>query len=218
LRYDTIVLQDMSYDGLKENIKDAMLSQNFNPHTSALTELTNRALQIDTRLEAYKPARSSTTTHAALTKNSSNTHAAPSTSTPLLHALQDRLNKGDLVFMIGADGKAKKGVITNIGKNAHGFATPTVQWNRSSETVSIPFGSIKRDNRPSTAVTSPKADLKGPGPMDIDSAGKGKTVPTCNICRGKGHFAKVCPSCATSGYDAAIEEEGKEIETGKEDT
>jgi DnaJ-class molecular chaperone len=53
--------------------------------------------------------------------------------------------------------------------------------------------------------------------MDVDSAGKGKTVPTCNICGGRGHFAKVCPSCATSGYEATVEEEVEKIESGKED-
>jgi hypothetical protein len=121
----------MFYDGLKENIKDAMLSQNFDLHTSTFMELTNQALQIDARLEAYKPAHLSTTTHMALAKNSSNAHAAPSASMPSLRTLQDCLNKGNLVFMIGADGKAKKGVITNIRKNVCGFATPTVQWCRA---------------------------------------------------------------------------------------
>jgi hypothetical protein len=207
----------MFYDGLKENIKDAMLSQNFDPHTSTFTELTNRALQIDARLEAYKPARSSITSHVTPTKSSSNTNAAPTGSTPSSRTSQDCLNKGDPVFMIGADGKAKKGVITSIGKNTRGFATPTVQWNGSSETVSIPFSSIKRDNKPAATVAAPKVDHKGPAPMDVDSAGKGKTVPTCNICGGRGHFAKVCPSRATSGYEATIEEEVEEVESGKED-
>ena len=56
--------------------------------------------------------------------------------------------------------------------------------------------------------------------MDIDSANKGKGVPTCNICGGKGHFAKVCPSKGFSGYKVTMEEdeeEVEEIESGKED-
>jgi hypothetical protein len=42
-------------------------------------------------------------------------------------------------------------------------------------------------------------------------------VPTCNICGGRGHFAKVCPSRATSGYEATVEEVTEEIESGKAD-
>jgi hypothetical protein len=61
LWYNTPVLCDMFYDGLKDTIKDAMGAQNFDPHTSALTELTDCALLINVCLEAYKPSRSSTT-------------------------------------------------------------------------------------------------------------------------------------------------------------
>jgi hypothetical protein len=46
--------------------------------------------------------------------------------------------------------------------------------------------------------------------MDIDNAGKGKNTPLCNICGGKGHFAKVCPSKGMSGYGAEVKEEKEE--------
>jgi hypothetical protein len=116
--------------------------------------------------------------------------------------------------MLGPDKKAKKGVITAIGKDNRSFVTPTVKWNNVVEPVTNPISVLKRDTRPATAVAAPKADPKGHGPMDIYSANKGKTVPTCNICGGKGHFMKVCPLHATSGYEAAVKEVAEEIELG----
>jgi hypothetical protein len=70
LHYDAIVLRDMFYDGLKDNIKEAMLAQNFDPHAVTFDELTDRALQIDARLEAFRPSRTSTS-HAAPAKSTS---------------------------------------------------------------------------------------------------------------------------------------------------
>jgi hypothetical protein len=58
----------MFYDGLKDNIKEAMLAQNFDPHAVTLDELTDRALLIDARLEVFKPSRTSTS-HAVPTKS-----------------------------------------------------------------------------------------------------------------------------------------------------
>jgi hypothetical protein len=54
--------------------------------------------------------------------------------------------------------------------------------------------------------------------MDLDSAQKGKGVPTCNTCGGWGHFAKVCPSRLASGYEAQVEdiEEGEEVTSNNE--
>jgi hypothetical protein len=217
LRYNTTVLRDMFYDGLKDAMKDAMLAQNFDPHNSTLVELTDRALLIDARLEAYTPSRSSTTAQVTMTKTTSTYTAPASSNTPSSCGTQERFNKGDPVYMLGPDNKAKKGVITAIGKNNRGFVTPTVKWNDVAEPVNIPFSVLKHDTRPASADAVPKADPKGPGPMDLDSANKGKTVRTCNICGGKGHFAKVCPSRATSGYEATNEEVAEEIESGKED-
>jgi hypothetical protein len=127
LRYDTVVLRHMFYDGLKENIKDAMLAQNFNPHTSTFTELSNRALQIDAHLEAYKPVHSSTTSYVTSVKNTSN--IAPSAFTPSLRASQDRLNKGDPDFMIGADGNAERGYCQHWEKCTRiGNSNSTMEW------------------------------------------------------------------------------------------
>jgi hypothetical protein len=46
-----------------------------------------------------------------------------------------------------------------------------------AELVTILLPVLKRNTRPASAVTAPKTDPKGPGPMDIDCAHKGKTVP-----------------------------------------
>jgi hypothetical protein len=120
--------------------------------------------------------------------------------------------------MLSLDNKAKKGAITAIGKNNWGFVMPMVKWNNVAKPVNILFSVLKRDTHPVSTITAPKADPKGPVPMDIDSATKGKSMPTCNTRGGRGHFAKVCMSHATSSYEATVEEVVEGIESGKEDT
>ncbi|KAG8723307.1 hypothetical protein FRC09_003859 [Ceratobasidium sp. 395] len=81
--------------------------------------------------------------------------------------------------------------------------------------VKMTFDSLKKDTRP---VPSAPSDPKGPGPMDVDSAGKGKSVMICNRCQGKGHMAKDCPSRPMSGYEASVEKvESESEESEKED-
>jgi hypothetical protein len=90
-----------------------MLAQNFDPHAVTLDQLTDRALLIDARLEAFKPSRSSTS-HVTPAKSTSVT-TSTATVQSLSRATQERFNKGDPVYMIEANGKAKKGTITSIG-------------------------------------------------------------------------------------------------------
>jgi hypothetical protein len=145
-------------------------------------------------------------------------------STAAPGSAREKLTMGDTVFMIGSDGKAKKGKITAISRDNFGKVNPVVQWNGSSDKVRIPFLSLKKDSHPQSNPNpqTPKNDDKGPAPMDIDAkaAGKGKGKLVCNNCRGTGHFARECPSKSYSGHEAHIEEveEEEEVdESGKGD-
>ncbi|KAG8781393.1 hypothetical protein FRC12_021942 [Ceratobasidium sp. 428] len=90
----------------------------------------------------------------------------------------------------------------------------------------MPFPALKRDTR--TGNTSnfgtnrvppppPTKDTRGPGPMDLDANGKGKGSLYCNNCKGKGHFAKDCPSKLMSGFAAEVKEPKSDEEELKDD-
>ncbi|KAB5587854.1 hypothetical protein CTheo_8704 [Ceratobasidium theobromae] len=162
--------QNMFYDGMRDNIKGVMATQDFNFTTATFEELHCKALRIEAIMDTFKsnPSKGSSTS-----KN---------TNTPNVSA-QEKLAVGDVVYMIGPDGKAKKGQITSIKKNAKGVLTPTVQWLGSSEKNQVPFRSPSKDGCP-LPPPQRKNNSKGPGPMDVDNTGKGKQVSTCHNCGG----------------------------------
>ncbi|KAB5587863.1 hypothetical protein CTheo_8695 [Ceratobasidium theobromae] len=176
LKYNDKTLQDMFYNGMRDDIKGA--------------------LRIEAIMDTFKsnPSKGSSTSKNTNTSNVS-TH--------------EKLAVGDAVYMIGPDGKAKKGQITSIKKNSKGVLTPTVQWSGSSEKNQVPFCSLSKDGCP-LPPPQKKSDSKGPGPMDVDNTGKGKQVSTCHNCGGHGHFARECLSKSISGNAAEIEEEEEE--------
>jgi hypothetical protein len=219
LGYNDVVLRDMFYDGLSQEIREDMLAQDFEPAgTTTFLEIAERALRIDRHCQLHKHEKSKSLSSAPANKATSFT---PSSNASSNQATRDRLSKGDNVYMLQADGKAKKGKITDNGKNSKGIATPSVTWNGEKSPVQVPFNTIRRDNRPAPApssfsqLLSPPKDPKGPGPMDIDAAG-GKAKIVCHLCGGKGHFAKECPSRALSGHEARLVEiESEDEESGK---
>ncbi|QRV84607.1 Retrotransposon gag protein [Ceratobasidium sp. AG-Ba] len=179
LRYNNEVLRDMFYDGLNETIKAHMLAQLFDPQDAATTfqDVADRALEIDLRVEAYN----SQTNKSLKSENKGQTSSNPG---------REKLSAGDAVYMIGTDGRAVKGKIESIGRNARG---------QPSKRRSPHDGYIARPPPP------PLAKGKGPGPMELDGERR-KGEITCLRCQGKGHMARDCPSKPISGFKARIEE------------
>ncbi|QRW00695.1 Retrotransposon gag protein [Ceratobasidium sp. AG-Ba] len=199
LRYNDEVLRDMFYDGLNETIKAHMLAQLFDPQDVATTfqDVADRALEIDLRVEAYNSQANKSF------KSENKGQTSNSTS-------REKLSTGDAVYMIGTDGRAVKGKIESIGRNARGQVTPNVKWAGQNTTVQVPFPALKKDDRPMTGTSRappppPLAKGKGPGPMELDGERR-KGEITCLRCQGKGHMARDCPSKPISGFEARIEE------------
>ncbi|KAB5587571.1 Transposon Tf2-12 polyprotein [Ceratobasidium theobromae] len=117
LGYGDLAKRDMFYDGLHNDIKEVMLVRGFrhaDPQNS-FANVANLALEIDISLDSFKPNRySKNITPPTTTKITSlggeNTRAPSNTSNR-----QEKYSKGDAVYMIGSDGRAVKGKITNIG-------------------------------------------------------------------------------------------------------
>jgi hypothetical protein len=177
LAYGDEALRDMFYDGLKHEIKDMMLSQNFDPTGTNTTfqNVSDKALEIDTRLMAYNRE---TTGQKSTTKRE--------IETPRSQGNREKFSVGDHVYMMGTDGKAKKGKISAINKNAKGITMPTVIWDGTSGGVQLPFRSISKDSRPNNDSKPSKKDNKGPAPMDLDKPGKGKERSSAIAAEEKG--------------------------------
>ncbi|QRV78755.1 Retrotransposon gag protein [Ceratobasidium sp. AG-Ba] len=200
---DDLALHDMFYEGLKDEIKMAMLSQLFDVKDSAITGqmVVDRALLIDQHLEQFAGRSIFENKNSSTSNNCANTTAQT----------REKLSSGDAVYMIGTDGRAVKGKIESIGRNSRGQVVPNVKWTGQSSTVQVPFPALKKDDRPtsgtSRALPPPPALAKGKGlgPMELDGEKRTGGI-TCLRCQGKGHMARDCPSKPISGYEAKIEE------------
>ncbi|QRV92681.1 hypothetical protein RhiJN_20699 [Ceratobasidium sp. AG-Ba] len=203
VNYDDLALRDMFYEGLKDEIKMAMLSQMFDVKDNATTGqmVVDRALLIDQHLEQFS-GRS-----IFENKNSSSNNRAAVPANPT----REKLSSGDAVYMIGTDGRAVKGKIESIGRNNRGQVVPNVKWAGQNSTVQVPFPALKKDDRPSTGTSRAPppppalAKGKGPGPMELDGERRSGGI-ICLRCQGKGHMARDCPSKPISGFEAQIEE------------
>ncbi|GAB1526606.1 hypothetical protein RhiTH_009775 [Rhizoctonia solani] len=207
LGYSDETLRDKYYDGLKNEIKDIMLSTMFQWRRATAQQVYDKAEEIANHIESTclsHPSVSSPTTRAPSNVISQATPTSTSTRT--------RLNVGDNVYMIDPTTRcAKKGAITSIVCTTSGNML-NVRWNGETKDTMIPFPSLKKDERPAAAapvkpIVAPTPILasssKGPGPMDLD--GRSFSNLTCHICGGKGHFARSCPSKPMSGHVANIE-------------
>ncbi|QRV73676.1 Retrotransposon gag protein [Ceratobasidium sp. AG-Ba] len=204
VNYDDLALRDMFYEGLKDEIKMAMLSQLFDVKDDATTGqmVVDRALLIDQHLEQFSGRSIFETKNTSSSKDRN-----PGPTNPN----REKLATGDAVYMIGTDGRAVKGRIESIGRNNRGQVVPNVKWAGQNSTVQVPFPALKKDDRPTSGVARAPppppalAKGKGPGPMELD--GKKRTGGiTCLRCQGKGHMARDCPSKPISRYEAKIEE------------
>ncbi|QRW17572.1 Retrotransposon gag protein [Rhizoctonia solani] len=205
LGYSDETLRDKYYDGLKNEIKDIMLSTMFQWRRATAQQVYDKAEEIANHIESTRLSNPSASTTRA-------TPTAVPTSNSNPTPTRTRLNVGDNVYMIDPTTRcAKKGAITSIVCTTSGNM-PNVRWNGETKDTMIPFPSLKKDERPAAAapvktIIAPTPVLasnsKGPGPMDLD--GRGFSNLTCHICGGKGHFARSCPSKPMSGHVANIE-------------
>ncbi|GAB1525778.1 hypothetical protein RhiTH_008944 [Rhizoctonia solani] len=204
LGYSNETLRNKYYDGLKNEIKDIMLSTMFQWHRASAQQVYNKAEEIVNHIESTPLSNPPASTVRA----SSSTAPTPTSNpTPTCTCL----NVGDNVYMIDPTTCcAKKGAITSIVHTTLGNM-PNVRWNGETKDTMIPFPSLKKDERPAAAapvkpIVAPVPVLalsKGPGPMDLD--GRGFANLTCHVCSGKGHFAHNCPSKPMSGHVANVE-------------
>ncbi|KAF8726120.1 hypothetical protein RHS02_08210, partial [Rhizoctonia solani] len=205
LGYSDKTLRDKYYDGLKNDIKDIMLSTMFQWRQATAQQVDDKAEEIANHIESTRLSNPSVSTVCA-----TSTVAPTSTSNPT--SACTCLNVGDNVYMIDPTTcRAKKGAITSIVCTTSGNM-PNVRWNGETKDTMIPFPSLKKDKRPAAAapvkpIVAPvpisASNSKGPGPMDLD--GRGFANLTCHVCGGKGHFARNCPSKPMSGHVANVE-------------
>ncbi|KAF8749256.1 Retrotransposon gag protein [Rhizoctonia solani] len=205
LGYSDETLRNKYYDGLKNEIKDIMLSTMFQWRCATAQQVYDKAEEIANHIKSTRLSNPSVSTACT-----TSTVVPTSTSNPTPTCT--RLNVGDNVYMINpTTRRAKKGAITSIVCTTLGNM-PNVRWNGETKDTMIPFPSLKKDKRPAAAapvkpiiapIPIPAANIKGPGPMDLD--GRGFANLTCHICGGKGHFARSCPSKPMSGHVANVE-------------
>ncbi|GAB1526386.1 hypothetical protein RhiTH_009553 [Rhizoctonia solani] len=204
LGYSDETLRNKYYNGLKNEIKDIMLSTMFQWRCATAQQVYDKAEEIANHIESTRLSNPSASTICATPTVSTSNPNSPPTRTCL--------NVGDNVYMIDPTTcRAKKGAITSIVCTTSGNM-PNVRWNGETKDTMVPFPSLKKDERPAAAapikpIIAPTPVLasnsKGPGPMDLD--GRGFANLTCHVCGGKGHFARNCPSKPMSRHVANVE-------------
>lgn len=219
LNYNDDNIRDHFYDGLKKEITDMMMYQGFEKDTKTKDEVFQEAERIDRYLANHKRTNPTPTPNTTERIKTASTVPAPTGGA----GPRIRLNVNDPVFRI-MNGRAQKGKIESIGR-VNGALIPSIKWNNTSQIEQVPFNTLRKDERPLpptpvTTIPAPpkKIDPKGPGPMDLDGRGIGKIQ--CHICKGYGHFARVCPSKPLSGNEAHIDSDSddEEEESGKDES
>ncbi|KAF8747987.1 hypothetical protein RHS01_11135 [Rhizoctonia solani] len=158
LGYNDPSLRDMFYDGLSHKIKETLMVQDYDHADASVTlaTLAEKALKVDQRLEQFAAQHKGSSSSS----NQSGSKSSTSTSAAAQGAPRDKLSVGEQVYAI-VDGKAKKGVLQKIGQNAKGIAVPIVKWNDGT-TMDVTFKTIKKDNHPVTATSTPPPRLPPP--------------------------------------------------------
>ncbi|KAF8696486.1 hypothetical protein RHS03_07855, partial [Rhizoctonia solani] len=207
---DNETLRNKYYDGLKNEIKDIMLSTMLQWQRATAQQVYDKAEEIANHIESTRLSNPSVPLSTAC---ASSNVISTSTPTPTCTCL----NVGDNVYMIDPTTcRAKKGAITSIVCTTSGNM-PNVRWNGETKNAMIPFPSLKKDECPAAAapikpIIAPVPVLatnsKGPGPMDLD--GRGMTsIPM------SGHVANVEWSWERPKEESCIEVVSDEEELGK---
>ncbi|KAF8756119.1 Retrotransposon gag protein [Rhizoctonia solani] len=203
LGYSDKTLRDKYYNGLKNDIKDIMLSTMFQWCCATAQQVYDKAEEIANHIKSTCLSNPSVSTACV---NSTAVPTSTSSPTPTCTCL----NVGDNVYMIDPTTCcAKKGAITSIICTTSGNMQMLGGMENQGYYDSLP--SLKKDERPAAAapvkpIIAPvpvlASNSKGPGPMDLD--GRGFANLTCHVCGGKGHFARNCPSKPMSGHVANV--------------
>ncbi|QRW23396.1 Retrotransposon gag protein [Rhizoctonia solani] len=188
LGYSNETLRNKYYDGLKNDIKDIMLSTMFQWRRATAQQVYDKAEEIANHIESTclsNPSVSTTRTTSSTVPTSTST----SNPTPAC----TRLNVGDNVYMIDPTTcRAKK-------RRYHFYCSNNLRQHAKHERPAA-AAPVKSIIAPTPILAS---NSKGPGPMDLD--GRGFANLTCHVCGGKGHFARNCPSKPMSGHVANVE-------------
>ncbi|QRW17433.1 Retrotransposon gag protein [Rhizoctonia solani] len=147
LGYSNETLRDKYYNGLKNDIKDIMLSTMFQWRCATAQQVYDKAEEIANHIKS-----------TCLSNPLVSTIRAPASAAPISASsptpTPTRLNVGDNVYMIDPTTCcAKKGAITSIVCTTSGNM-PNVRWNRETKDTMIPFPSLKKDERPAAAALS----------------------------------------------------------------
>jgi hypothetical protein len=126
LGYNENVLKDDFYRGLKDNIKDILMTQNFDRYAVNLDTFMSNVSAIDARLVARDLEKKDLT--SAKDKGKGVAAAGPRAGNS-----NTKFKEGDQVFMAAPEGGYLTGEIKKITKNAKGFLTPTVRWDNGKE-------------------------------------------------------------------------------------
>ncbi|GAB1527937.1 hypothetical protein RhiTH_011125 [Rhizoctonia solani] len=169
LGYSNETLRNKYYNGLKNEIKDIMLSTMFQWRRATAQQVYDKAEEIANHIESTRLSNPSASTICATPTVSTSNPNSPPTRT--------RLNVRDNVYMIDPTTcRAMKGAITSVVCTTSGNM-PNVRWNGETKDTMVPFPSLKKDERPAAAapikpIIAPTPVLasnsKGPGPMDLD--------------------------------------------------
>ncbi|GAB1518667.1 hypothetical protein RhiTH_001731 [Rhizoctonia solani] len=181
LGYSNETLRNKYYNGLKNEIKDIMLSTMFQWRRATAQQVYDKAEEIANHIESTCLSNPSASTICATPTVSISNPNSPPTCT--------RLNVGDNVYMIDPTTRY------HFNCSHHLWQYAKCQDERPAAAAPI---------KPIIAPTPVLAsNSKGPAPMDLD--GRGFANLTCHVCGGKGHFARNCPSKPMSGHVANVE-------------
>jgi hypothetical protein len=188
LGYNENVLKDDFYQGLKDNIKDILMTQNFDHYAITLDTFMSNVSAIDARLMARDLEKKDLT--SAKDKGKGVAVGSPKTGSSTT-----KFKEGDRVFMVAPEGGYLTGEIKKITKNARGFLTPTVRWDNGKEAQ--PWFKNLQLERKTGRREGAVIELAAVGGREI----------TCYRCQKKGHIAKDCKEQIAALEE--VEESGK---------
>jgi hypothetical protein len=173
LGYNENVLKDDFYRGLKDNIKDILMTQNFDRYAVSLDSFMSNVSAIDARLMARDLEKKDLT--SGKDEGKGVVAGSPRTGNSIT-----KFKEGDWVFMVAPEGGYLTGESKKITKNARGFLTPTVRWDNGKEAQPW-FKNLQLER---------KAGRREGAAIELATVG-GREV-TCYRCQKKGHIAKDC--------------------------
>jgi hypothetical protein len=173
LGYNENVLKDDFYRGLKDSIKDILMTQNFDRYAVSLDTFMSNVSAIDARLMARDLEKKDLTSAKDKGKG-------VATGSPRTGNSTTKFKEGDRVFMAVPEGGYLTGEIKKITKNARGFLTPTVRWDNGKEAQPW-FKNLQLEK---------KTGRREGAAIELAAVG-GREI-TCYRCQKRGHIAKDC--------------------------